>query len=178
MNGWVWALRGQEEYIRTGYDQTVVMIDFANLTRILLAVWVEWLKIMSEELGWQALGRAHGIADRCNELDETTVQVVAKIRKQEAGAVTGSGSNVTDREPRCVLCNEPAGEGSKSFSLTPEAREWFTRTYPDADPEAVLFRNVICAKCLTLPPEERQNRAQRAIARELKSYRDFIRGQI
>ena len=178
VHGSAWALRRQEAYIRIGYDQTVVMIDFANLTRILLAVWVEWLKIMSEELGWQTLGRAHGIVDRCNELDETTVQLVAKIRKQEAGVVTRSGSIAVDGETRCVLCDEPAGEGSKSFSLTPEAREWFTRAYPDADPEAVLFRNVICARCQTLPPEERQNLAQRAIARETKSYRDFIRGQI
>ena len=83
-----------------------------------------------------------------------------------------------DGEPRCVLCDEPAGEGSKSFSLTPEAREWFSRAHPDADPEAVLLRDVICARCQTLPPEERQTLAQRAIARELKFYRDFIQGQI
>ncbi len=178
VHGSSWALRRQEAYIRTGYDQTIVMIDFANLTRILLAVWVEWLKIMSEKLGWQALGRAHSIVDRCNKLDEITVQVVAKIRDQEAGSVTGAGNEAMDGEPHCVFCDEPAGEGRKSFSLTPEAREWFTRTYPNADPEAVLFRNVICARCQTLPPEERQNLAQRAIMRELKSYRDFIRDQI
>jgi len=92
--------------------------------------------------------------------------------------VTRSGSKAIDGAPRCVLCDEPAGEGSKSFSLTPEAREYFTRAYPDPGLEAVLFRNVICARCQTLPPEERQNLAQRAIARKLKTYRDFIRGQI
>ena len=178
VHGSAWALRRQEAYIRTGYDQTVVMVDFANLTRILLAVWVEWLKIMSQELGWQALGRAHSLVDRCNELDETTVQVVAKIRKQEAGAVTKSEREAMDGESRCALCDEPVGEGSKSFSLTPEASERFGLAYPDADPEAVLSRNVICARCQTLSQEERQKLAQRAIARELKSYRDFIRDQI
>jgi hypothetical protein len=178
VHGSAWALRRQEAYIRTGYDQTVVMIDFAHLTRILLAVWLEWLKIMSQELGWQALGRAPGIVDRCNELDITTVQVVAKLRKQEAGAVPRSGSEAMDGEPRCVLCDEPAGEGSKSFSLTPEARKMFRRAYPDADPESVLSRNVICTRCQRLSPEERQNLAQRAVARELKSYKDFIRGLI
>ena len=178
VHGSAWALRRQGAYIRTGYDQTVVMIDFANLTRILLAIWVEWLKIMSQELGWQALGRAHSIVDRCNELDEATVEIVAKFRKQQAGAATKSGSEDMGREPRCVLCNDPAGEGSKPFSLTPEAREHFMRAYPDADPEAVLVRNVICARCQTLSQEERRILAQRAIERELKSYRDFIRDQI
>ena len=178
VHGSSWALRRQEAYIRTGYDQTVVMIDFAHLTRILLALWVEWLKIMSEELSWQALGRAHDIVDRCNELDEATVQVVAEIRNQEARSVRRAGSESMDVEPRCVLCDEPAGEGSKPFSLTPEALELFARAYPNADTEAALFRNVICARCQSLPPEERQNLAQRAIARELKSYRDFIRGLI
>jgi hypothetical protein len=119
VHGSAWALRRQDAYIRAGYDQTVVMIDFATLTRTLLAVWVEWLKIMSEELDWQTLGRAHGIMDRCNELDETTVQVVAKIRKREAGAVTRSGRKAMDGEPRCILCDEPAGEGSKSFASRP-----------------------------------------------------------
>ena len=178
VHGSAWALRRQGAYIRTGYDQTVVMVDFANLTRILLALWVEWLKIMSQELGWQALERAHSIVDRCNELDENTVQVVAKIRKQEAGALAKSESESIDVESRCVLCDEPAGEGNKSFSLSPEVRERFSLTYPDADPEAVLSRNVICARCRRLSQEERQKLAQRAIARELKSYRDFIRDQI
>jgi hypothetical protein len=178
VHGSAWALRRQESYSRTGYDRTVVMIDFANLTRILLAVWVDWLKIMSDRLGWQALDRAHGIVDRCDRLDEATVQVVAKIRKQQTGAVTRSGSEAVEGETRCVLCDAPAGEGSQSFSLTPESREWFLRVYPDADPEAVLLRSAICAKCQTLPPLERQDLAQRAIARELRSYRDFIRGQI
>lgn len=159
VHGSSWALRRHEAYIRKSYDQTVVMIDFANLTRILLAVWVEWLKIMSQELGWQALRQSHSIVDRCNELDEVTVQVVAKIRKQEEGTVTESESEAMDGESRCVLCDEPAGEGSKSFSLTPEARERFGFAYPDADPEAVLSRNVICAKCQTLSQEERQKLA-------------------
>jgi hypothetical protein len=178
VHGSAWALRRQEAYIRTGYDQTVVMIDFANLTRILLAVWVEWLKIMSQEIGWQVLEQAHSIVDRCNELDESTVHAVAKIRKQERGTATESESEAMDGEPRCVLCNEPAGEGSKSFSLTTEAKERFWSAYPDADPEAVLSHNVICAKCQTLSQEDRQKLAQRAIARELKSYRDFVRDQI
>jgi hypothetical protein len=178
VHGSAWALRRQEAYIRTGYDQTVVMIDFANLTRILLAIWVEWLKIMTQELGWQALGRARDIVDRCNELDEATVEIVAKFRKQPAGAAPKSGTQDMGGEPRCVLCNEPAEVGSKSFDLTPEARERFMRAYPDADPEAVLVRNVICARCQTLSQEERQKMAQRAIERELKSYRDFIRDQI
>jgi len=178
VHGSAWALRRQGAYIRTGYDQTVVMIDLANLTRILLAIWVEWLKIMSQELGWQALVRAHSIVDRCNELDEATVEIVAKFRKQQAGAATKSGSEDMGGELRCLLCNEPAGEGSKPFSLTPEAREAFMRAYPGADPEAVLVRNVICARCQTLSQEERQKLVQRAIERELKSYRDFIRDQI
>lgn len=178
VHGSAWALRRQEAYIRKSYDQTVVMIDFANLTRILLAVWVEWLKIMSQELGWQVLEQAHSIVDRCNELDETTLQTVAKIREQEGGTATESESEAMDGESRCLLCNEPAGEGSKSFSLTPEAKERFESAYPDADPEAVLSRNVICAKCQALSQEERQKLAQRAIARELKSYRDFVRDQI
>ena len=178
VHGSAWALRRQESYIRKSYDQTVVMIDFANLTRILLAVWVEWVKIMSKELGWQTLAQAHSIVERCNQLDEATVQVVAKIRKQEEGTVTKSESESMDGESRCVLCDEPAGEGSKSFSVTPEARERLGITYPDADSEAVLSQNVICAKCQTLSQEERQKLAQRAIVRELKSYRDFTRDQI
>ena len=65
-----------------------MMIDFANLTRVLLAVWIEWLKIMSQELGWQALQRTPGIVDRCNELDEATMQAVTRIRKQKTKNVT------------------------------------------------------------------------------------------
>ena len=168
VHGSAWALRRQEAYIRAGYNQTVVMIDFAHLTRILLAVWLEWLKIMSKELGWEALGRAHGIVDRCNELDETTAQLVAKLKKREAGGVARSGSEAMDGEPRCVLCYEPAGEGSKSFGLTPEAREMFRSAYPYDDPESILSRNVICSRCQTLSPEERQNLLQMAIARELE----------
>jgi hypothetical protein len=178
VHGSAWALRRQEAYIRKSYDQTVVMIDFANLTRMLLAIWIEWLKIMSQELGWQALGHAHSIVDRCNELDEATLQVVAKLRKKEGETVTKSESEAIDGESRCVLCDEPAGEGSKSFSLTPEAREHFRFSYPDADPEAVLSQSLICAKCQTLSQEERQKLAKMAIARELKTYRDFIRDQI
>ena len=83
-----------------------------------------------------------------------------------------------DGEPRCILCGAPAGEGSKRFNLTPEAKEQFSRAYPYADPETVLLRNVICAKCQMLPPEERRNLAQKAVARELKSCRNLIRGQI
>lgn len=178
VHGSAWALRRQEAYIRTGYDPTVVMVDFANLTRMLLAVWLEWLKIMSEELGWQTLGAAHCIVDRCNELDEAAVQVVNKIRKRGAGAETKSGREAMDEELRCVLCDEPAGEGGKSFNLSSEARERFRRINPDLDPDAVLLWNVICTSCQTLPSEEREKLAQAAIARELKSWRDFIRGQI
>ena len=178
VHGSAWALRRQEAYIRKSYDQTVVMIDFANLTRILLAVWVEWLKIMSQEIGWQVLEQAHSIVERCNELDEATLEIVTKIRKQEGRTATESESEGINGESRCVLCYEPAGEGSKSFSLTPEAKERFRSAYPDADLEDVLSRNVICAKCQALPQEERQKLAHRAIVRELKSYRDFVRDQI
>lgn len=178
VHGSAWALRRQGAYIRTGYDPTVVMIDFANLTRILLAVWVEWLKIMSEELGWQALERAHCIVERCDELDEATLRFVTKIREQQKGPVTEPEDKAAGREARCVLCDEPAGEGSKSFTLTPEARQLLIREYSDEDPETVLLRYVICARCQTLPLEERQKLAQRAIAREMKSYHDLIRRQI
>jgi hypothetical protein len=157
VHGSAWALRRQEAYIRTSYDQTIV--------------WIEWLKIMSQELGWQALQRTPGIVDRCNELDEATMQAVTRIRKQKTGNVTGSGNEAADDEPRCILCGAPAGEGSKRFSLTPEAKEQFSRAHADADPETVLLRNVVCAKCQMLQPEERRNLAQKAIARELKSYR-------
>lgn len=170
VHGSAWALRRQDAYIRKTYDQTVVMIDFANLTRILLAIWIEWLKIMSEELGWQALGYAHGLVDRCNQLDENTVDVVAKIRNQKVGEVTRSASESIGKERHCVLCDKPAGEGSKSFTLTSEAREFFARAYPDADSEADLLRHVICARCLLLSSEERQKLAQKAITRALKSY--------
>lgn len=178
VHGSAWALRRQEAYISKSYDQTVVMIDFANLTRMLLAVWIEWLKIMSQELGWQALGHAHSIVDRCNELDEATLQVVTKLRKQEGEIATKSESEAADVESRCVLCDGPAGEGSRSFSLTPEASAHLRFASPDADPETVLSQNVICAKCQKLSQEERQKLAMSAIARELKSYRDFIREQI
>jgi hypothetical protein len=178
VHGSAWALRRQEAYIGKSYDQTVVMIDFANLTRMLLAVWIEWLKIMSQELGWQALGHAQGIVDRCNELDEATLKVVTKLRKQKGEKATKSDSEATDVEPRCILCDGPAGEGSRSFSLTPEASAYLRVVYPDAEPETVLSQNVICAKCQTLSQKERQKMAMRAIAREIKSYRDFIRDQI
>ena len=179
VHGSAWALRRQEAYIRKSYDQTVVMIDYANLTRMLLAVWVEWLKIMSQELGWHALGNAHGIIKRCNELDEATLQRVTKLRKQEGEIATKSESTgVTDAEARCVLCDGPAGEGSKAFSITPEASALLKLRSPDADPETVLSKNVICAKCQALSQEERQKLAMKAIGRELKSYRDFIRDQI
>lgn len=178
VHGSAWALRRQEAYISKSYDQTVVMIDFANLTRMLLAVWIEWLKIMSQELGWQALGHAHSIVDRCNELDEATLQVVTKLRKQKAGKATKSDSEATDIEPRCILCGGPAGEGSRSFSLAPEASEYLKFSYPNAEPDTVLFQNVICAKCQTLSQEERQKLAMKAIARELNSYTDFVRDQI
>jgi hypothetical protein len=170
VHGSAWALRRQEAYIRTTYDQTVVMIDFANLTRILLAVWTEWLTILSEELGWQALRRVPDILDRCNKLDEATMQAVANIRKRQAQNVNKSREGAGE-EVRCVLCDAPAGEGSKKqFTLSPEAKERLTRMYPGADPEAVLLRNVICTKCLMLSSEERQSMAQKALVRELKFY--------
>jgi len=179
VHGSAWALRRQEAYIRKSYDQTVVMIDYANLTRMLLAVWVEWQKIMSQELGWHALGNAHGLIKRCNELDEATLQRVTKLRKQEGEIATKSESTgVADAEARCVLCDGPAGEGSKAFSITPEAKALLKFGYPDTDPETVLSKNVICAKCQALSQEERQKLAMKAIGRELKSYRDFIRDQI
>ena len=178
VHGSAWALRRQEAYISKSYDQTVVMIDFANLTRMLLAVWIEWLKIMSQELGWKALGNAQSIVDRCNELDEAMLQLVTKLRKQEGEAETRSESEAADVESRCVLCDGPAGEGSRSFSFTPEVSALLRFGYPDADPETVLSQNVICTKCQTLSQEKRQKLAMKAIARELKSYRDFIRDQI
>lgn len=178
VHGSAWALRRQEAYIGKSYDQTVVMIDFANLTRMLLAVWIEWLKIMSQELGWQAIGHAQGIVDRCNELDEATLKVVTKLRKQKGEKATKSDIETTDLEPRCILCDGPAGEGSRSFSLTPEAIGYLKTAYPDGETETVLSQNVICAKCQTLSQEERQKLVMKAIARELKSYSDFIRDQI
>lgn len=178
VHGSAWALRRQEAYISKNYDQTVVMIDYANLTRMLLAVWIEWLKIMSQELGWQALGNAHSIVERCNELDEATLQRVTKLRKQGRETATKSESKAADAESRCVLCDGPAGEGSRSFSITPEASALLKFGHPDADPETVLSKNVICAKCQALSQEERQKLAMEAIERELKSYRDFIRDQI
>jgi len=174
VHGSAWALRRQEAYIRKSYDKSVVMVDFANLTRILLAIWVDWLKILLKELGWQALRRAHDIVDRCNDLDEKTARLLAKIREEEAGGDAKSGSKATDEGPRCVLCNELAGEGNKSFSLTAEAQELFMRMYPDSDSESILLQNVICAKCQKLPQEERQRLAQRAIARELKSFSKIL----
>jgi hypothetical protein len=175
VHGSAWALRRQAAYIRTGYDETVVMIDFANLTRILLAVWVEWLKIMSEELGWQALGRAHGIVERCNELDEATMDIVARMRTQEAGS---GEPQATASPPRCVLCDEAAGEGSKRFRLTPKAGEYFKQQYPDVDVEEALSRNVLCPKCQRLPRSDRQKMVRKAIARELKSYRGSLLEQV
>jgi hypothetical protein len=178
VHGSAWALRRQEAYISKNYDQTVVMIDYANLTRMLLAVWIEWLKIMSQELGWEALGNAHSIVERCNELDEATLQRVTKLRKQGRETATKSESKAADPESHCVLCDGPAGEGSRSFSITPEASALLKFGRPDADPETVLSKNVICAKCQALSQEERQKLAMKAIDRELKSYRDFIRDQI
>ena len=180
VHGSAWALRRQEAYIRKSYDQTVVMIDYANLTRMLLAVWVEWLKIMSQELGWQqALGKAHSIIKHCNELDETTLQRVKKLRKQEGEIEKKPESTgVADAEARCVLCDGPAGEGSKEFSITPEASALLKLGSPDADLGTILSKNVICAKCQALSQEERQKLVLKAIDLELKSYRDFIRDQI
>lgn len=167
VHGSAWALRRQEAYSRTGYDQTVVLIDIANLTRILLAVWLEWLKIMSEELDWQTLTRAHAIVDRCNELDEITKQEVANLRRQEKEPVSGLGSDTPGKKSRCVLCDEPAEEGSKSFILTPEAKEVFNHSFPDADIENFLSTYVLCERCKKLPPKERQNMVQSAIEREV-----------
>jgi hypothetical protein len=178
VHGSSWALRRQEAYIRKNYDQTVVMIDFANLTRMFLAIWIEWLKIMSQELGWQAIGHVQGIVDRCNELDEATLKVVTKIRKQKGENATISNIESTDLKPRCILCDGPAGEGSKSFSLTPDAIGYLKTAYPYGETETVFSQNVICAKCQMLSQEERQKLAMRAMARELKSYSDFIRDQI
>jgi len=178
VHGSAWALRRQEAYIGKSYDQTVVMIDFANLTRMLLAIWIEWLKIMSQELGWQALGYAQSIVDRCNELDEATLQVVTKLRKQKRRKATKSDSKATDVESRCFLCDGPAGEGSRSFSLAPEASAYLKIAYPDAEAVTFLSQNVICAKCQTLSQEERQKLVMKALAREIKSYSDFIRDQI
>lgn len=178
VHGSAWALRRQEAYISKSYDQTVVMIDYANLTRMLLAVWVEWLNIMSQELGWHALGNSHGIIKHCNELDEATLQRVTKRREQDGEIATKSKSKAANAESRCVLCDGPAGEGSKSFSITPEASVLLKFGHPDADPETVLSKNVICTKCQALSQEERQKLAMKALGRELKSYRDFVRDQI
>lgn len=179
VHGSAWALRRQEAYIRKSYDQTVVMVDYANLTRMLLAVWVEWLKIMSQELGWHALGNAQGLIERCNELDEATLQRVTKLRKQEKDIAAKSGSpGVVAAEARCVLCDGPAGEGSKAFSITLEASALLKLGYPNADPETVFSKNVICARCQALSQRERQKLATKAIDRELKSFCDFIRDQI
>jgi len=168
VHGSAWALRRQEAYSRTGHDQAVVLTDFAHLTRILLAVWLEWLKILSQELDWQTLKRAHGIVDRCNELDEMTKQLMANLRRQEREPVTGSGSDTSGKEPRCVLCDEPAEEGSESFILTPEAKELFSHAFPDADIQDFLSSYVLCERCKKLSPEERQNLVQRAFERELE----------
>jgi hypothetical protein len=178
VHGSAWALRRQDAYIRASYDPTVIMVDFAHLTRILLAVWIEWAKIMSEELGWQVLQRTPDIIHRCNKLDEATMERVAEMRRRRSEEGDAELRTVIENKiPRCILCNGQAGEDSKSFSLSPEADELLKREMPGVDYKAFLSQNPICAKCQALPRADRQRLVQKAILRELELYRESIKNK-
>lgn len=72
-------------------------------------------------------------------------------------------------DPRCVLCDQPAGEGSQTLTMTPAARAAFERRFPGVDPLPMLATNVACARCAALPNSERSRVARGAIFRQLGS---------
>jgi len=74
-------------------------------------------------------------------------------------------------ELRCVLCNQPAGDDYKTFSLTPEAEALYKQQFPGSDPKPRMSRNVLCARCHALPESARRALAQEAIKRELESFK-------
>jgi len=71
---------------------------------------------------------------------------------------------------RCVLCDQPAGDDYRQFSLSPEAQALYEQRFPGADPTALLAKNVVCARCLTLQTSVRSALARHAIARELEAH--------
>jgi Family of unknown function (DUF5677) len=71
---------------------------------------------------------------------------------------------------RCVLCDQPAGDDYRVFSLSPEAQDLYERRFRGADPSSLLAKNVMCARCLALPKSARSALAREAITRELESY--------
>lgn len=78
-------------------------------------------------------------------------------------------------EPRCVLCDQPAGEDYKKFSMTPEAQAVLKRRFPNADPTSVLAESVLCTRCFALSTSDRSALARDAMTRELKSFAKDVR---
>jgi hypothetical protein len=74
-------------------------------------------------------------------------------------------------ELRCVLCNQPAGNDYKVFSMTPEARALYEQQFPGGDPAPLMAKNVLCARCHALPMSARKALARDAVKRELESLR-------
>src|SRR4051794_35814600 len=74
-------------------------------------------------------------------------------------------------QPHCVLCDEPAGQNYRQVSMTPEARSFYKKQFPGADPDSILAINVICARCHALPADARQVLAREAVTREIESFR-------
>src|SRR5258706_11404103 len=82
-------------------------------------------------------------------------------------------------ERRCVLCDQPVSEDDSAFSMTPEAKEFFARQFPGADPTQLLTQSALCTRCASLSMTARSELARDAITREMESYaKDLRRGHL
>jgi len=70
-------------------------------------------------------------------------------------------------QPRCVLCDQPAGDDYRTFTLTPEARAAYQQRFRGSDPSPLLAKNVVCARCCSLSQDERRALASDAIVRNV-----------
>jgi hypothetical protein len=78
-----------------------------------------------------------------------------------------------------VLCDQPAGDDYRVFSMTPEAQAIDEQRFPRADPTSPLSESVVCARCFALPTSARSALAREAMTRELESYaRDLRRERL
>src|SRR5438094_7442525 len=79
---------------------------------------------------------------------------------------------------RCVLCGEAAGADYQTFTITPEVRAIYERSFLGGDVDSLLAENVFCAGCRALPAHARAALARDAITREGEAYRKDLSREI
>ncbi len=78
VHGSGWSLRKQGAYSMKHYDAETALVDFAEIIRTTLAVWVELATFCHRQLGWDLIQHAPSFATRVQDLDAA---YVAKRRK-------------------------------------------------------------------------------------------------